>query len=248
MISGNAGTVVVLQDLEAVSREAAECFIRNSRESIASRGRFAAALSGGSTPRKLYTLLGSDEYRDRVEWKKTHLFWADERIVPPDHPDSNYRLAYETFIASAPLPPGNIHRIRGEADAETAAREYEQDIRGFFGEEGLPAFDLIMLGIGADGHTASLFPGSDALDERERIAVPVFLGRNERDRVTLTLPVLNNARSALILAAGAEKADVLRDILGGRAAVTYPAGQVRPARGNIRWLIDSAAASKLRSG
>jgi 6-phosphogluconolactonase len=241
------GSVVVLPDLETMSREAAGLFVQLSQASLASHDRFTAALSGGSTPRMFYALLGSDRYRAAVEWKKAHLFWADERIVPPDDPESNFRLAFETFISKVSLSPANIHRIKGEMDAGTAAREYEKEIQDVFGREGFPAFDLVVLGVGEDGHTASLFPGSSALEERKRFAVPVYLAKPKLDRVTLTLPVLNNALHVLVLASGRAKADVLQDILEQGNRKKYPAGLVEPVHGNIRWLIDREAAAKLRT-
>lgn len=247
-VSAPAGaSVVVASDLDALSREAAELFIRLSQASIAAHGRFTAALSGGSTPRMFYTLLGADNYRRAVEWDKVHLFWADERIVPPDHPKSSFKLAFETFISSVSLSAENIHRIRGEKDAETAAREYVKDIRDLFGTEGMPAFDLVILGVGEDGHTASLFPGSSALAEGNRLAVPVHRDRPDHDRVTLTLPVLNNALHVLFLASGKNKAYVLHDILEKGNRNKYPAGLVKPVHGNLRWLIDTEAASKLHT-
>ncbi len=247
VIAGNPGAVIALPDLEAVSREAAELFALLSQAAIASQGRFTVAIPGGSTPRMLYSLLASERYSGAVDWKKAHLFWTDERIVPPDHPESNFRLAFETFLSAVPLPAENIRRIKGEKDAETAAREYEQDMQAFFGREAIPAFDLVILGVGADGHTASLFPGPDALKETKRLAVPVFLEKPEHDRVTLTLPVLKNAHHVLFLASGGEKTDVLHEILEGGNRKQYPAGLVRPGHGSVRWLLDKKAASKIHT-
>jgi 6-phosphogluconolactonase len=247
-VSGETpGTVVVLPDLDALSHEAAQIFVLLSQASIAARGKFAVALSGGSTPRALYSLLAQERYSGAVEWNKVHLFWADERCVPPDHPASNFKLASETFISSVTLPSENSHRIKGEKEAAVAAGEYEQDIRAFFAGEGVPAFDLVILGVGEDGHTASLFPGSSALTETKRFAVPVLRKRPGPDRVTLTLPSLNNALHVLFLAAGKTKAAVLREIIDEGNRMGHPAGLLRPARGSVRWLLDRDAASQLHT-
>lgn len=247
MSGGKPGTVVVLPDLDAMSREAAGLFVLLSQAAIAAHGRFAVALSGGSTPRAFYSLLAQERYSGPVEWNKVHLFWADERCVPPDHPASNFKLASETFISSRMLPPENIHRIRGEKDAAAAAGEYEQDLRTFFAGEGVPAFDLVILGVGEDGHTASLFPGAAAVKEMKRMAVPVPRKRPEPDRVTLTLPLLSSALHVLFLANGKTKAAVLREIIDEGNRTGHPAGLVRPSRGSVRWLLDRDAASQLHT-
>ncbi|MFN3480601.1 MAG: 6-phosphogluconolactonase, partial [Thermodesulfovibrionales bacterium] len=165
--------VRVLQDLEAISREAATIFTAISRNCIASKGSLVIALSGGSTPRRFYTLLSSDSYINKIDWGCVHIFWADERCVPKEHEDSNFRFAYESFISKVPLPTNNIHRIKSEKKPEVAAMEYENEIRDFFGKTELPVFDLIILGVGEDGHTASLFSDSIALKETNRLAVSV---------------------------------------------------------------------------
>ncbi len=237
-------SVVVLPDIDALSGESADLFALLARTSIAAHGRFTAALSGGRTPRRFYELLGSDRIGGSITWDRVHLFWADERIVPPDHPDSNFRLALESFLCSVNLSSENIHRIKGEKDAETAANEYDRELRAFFGTP-LPAFDLVVLGVGEDGHTASLFPGSGALRERNRTAVPLHREDPDHDRVTLTLPVLNNAHHVLFLASGAAKAGVLHEIIDEQNRKGHPAGMVCPRSGEVRWLIDAAAAAKL---
>ena len=247
VIEKSNGTIEVLSDLEALSLHAASIFVSASKNSIAAKKRFAVAISGGSTPRRLYTLLGSDAYRHRVDWQTVHFFWADERCVPKEDEASNFRTAFDTFLSKIALPDKNIHRIKGEEAPDKAARDYEEEIRRFFGESERPRFDLIILGMGEDGHTASLFPGSKSLEETVRLAIPVYLGEPSKNRITLTLPVLNNAVQILFLVAGPSKAGVLSEILGdGEKRKWFPAGLVRPAHGNMTWLIDQEAARKLR--
>jgi 6-phosphogluconolactonase len=234
---------LVVPSREALGRRGAELFAESSRHAIAERGVFRAALSGGSTPRRLYELLGSEEYIGRVDWNKVELFWGDERCVPPQDEQSNFRMADAALLHKIPAA---VHRISGELSPEAAARQYEDDMHHAFGLKSsgeLPRFDLVLLGMGEDGHTASLFPGSEALDERARLAVPVT-GR-EQARVTLTLPVLNNAIRTLFLVTGEAKAAVVRDILEGDNPRGYPAGMVSPHDGEVTWLLDRAAASML---
>jgi len=238
--------VEVLPDLEALSHRAAAIFVNTSRISIATKKRFAAAISGGSTPRRLYTLLGSETYRDQVDWQRAHFFWADERCVPKEDEASNFRTAFDTLLSRVALPEKNIHRIKGEEAPDKAAMDYEEEIRRFFGESERPGFDLVILGVGEDGHTASLFPGSKLLEETVRSVLPVYLEEPSKNRITLTLPVLNNADQILFLVAGSSKAAVLSEILGnGGGKKGSPAGLVRPVHGTITWLIDQEAAVKL---
>lgn len=234
--------VTILPDIDAISHEAAGIFIYLSKECIASRGRFAVALSGGSTPKKLYALLASDRYRDNAEWGKIHFFWVDERCVPKESESSNFRVAFDHLISRIAIPDGNIHRMKGEYGPEKAAQDYEDELKNFFGA-GLPVFDLILLGMGEDGHTASLFPGSKSLDEKERLVIPVYT--EKMNRVTLTLPVLNNARHILFLVSGQSKMLVLNDILAdNEKRKNCPAGLIYPVHGDLMWLIDEAAAGK----
>jgi 6-phosphogluconolactonase len=247
VIEKSNGKIEVLSDLEALSLRAASIFVSASRNSIATKRRFAVAISGGSTPRRLYTLLGSETYRDQVDWQHVHFFWADERCVPKEDEASNFRTAFDTFLSKIALPDKNIHRIKGEEAPDKAARDYEEEIRRFFGESEWPGFDLIILGVGEDGHTASLFPGSKSLEETVRLAIPVYLGEPSKNRITLTLPVLNNAVQILFLVAGPSKAGVLSEILGDREKRKwFPAGLVRPAHGEVTWLVDHDAAGKLK--
>jgi len=246
VIEKSNSQIIVLSDLEAMSHKAAELFIDISRNCIRSRDKFSVAISGGLTPRKLYTLLGSKYYCEQVDWQHIHLFWVDERCVSKEHEESNFRMTFDTLLSKVPIPEGNIHRMKGEEAPNKAAREYEEDLRRFFGMSGLPIFDLILLGMGEDGHTASLFPGSKSLGETARLAVPVYLGKQHRNRVTLTLPVLNNAARIIFLAAGRSKATVLAEILGdGEKKRRFPAGKINPIHGNVTWLIDQEAAGKL---
>ena len=237
--------VRVFQDLEELSRVAAELFFALSKKSIATRGRFVVALSGGSTPHRLYSLLGSPWYRNNIDWSRVYLFWTDERCVPNDHPESNYRLAHDAFLSRVPLPAQNIHRIRGEDEPRKAAEAYEDELQNFFSGVGAIVFDLIILGVGEDGHTASLFPGSPALDERMRPAVPIYLEEPKINRVTLTLPVLNHAAQVLFLASGRAKAGTVHEIVEDGNPKQYPAGLVQPLQSSAMWLIDREASSAL---
>jgi 6-phosphogluconolactonase len=237
----------VFPDLEALSRAAATSFVDTSRKSITSKGTFTVALSGGSTPRSLYLLLSSDHYTRAIDWQHVHVFWADERCVPPDREQSNFKLAFDAFLSKVPIPRGNVHRIKGEESPEQGAKEYNAALSEFFGQSVLPAFDLILLGLGEDGHTASLFPGSPALAEQEHLAVAIRKQPPELDRISLTLPVLNNALRIIFLVSGKAKAPIVQEILENpEAKRKYPAGLVRPATDGLFWLVDKAAAALLR--
>ena len=247
--------IAVLEDPKALAEEAAGRFADLAEEAVASRGRFSVAPSGGSTPGALYRLLAGSPYRDQIPWEQVHLFWADERCVPPDDPGSNFRLANETLIAHVPLLPDHVHRVLGELESKAAARAYDLELQDFFcGPR--TRFDLVLLGMGLDGHTASLFPGSAALQERQRLAVAVEAEYKDRPaaRVTLTLPALNTARQVLFMVAGSTKAGVVQTVLQGPALdgsdpvgadELLPAQQVRPVAGRLTWLIDAAAAGEL---
>lgn len=236
--------VRVFQDLDALSRAAAELFTTRAKRCVASQGRFAVALSGGTTPRGLYALLGSTPFRETIAWEHAHVFWADERCVPRDHPESNFKLAVDEFLSKIIIPKENLHRIKGEEGPRRAAQDYEEELRSFFGPV-FPVFDLIILGAGEDGHTASLFPGSTSLHERARLALPVHLEPPKLGRVTLTLPVLDHAAEVLFLASGRAKAGVVHAILEKGNPMHYPAGLVRPVRGSITWFVDRQAAGLL---
>ena len=247
-------TIQILPDINTLSRHAASIFLNLSKTSIASQGKFTVAISGGSTPRRLYSLLASEQYRDKVMWNRVHFFWTDERCVPKDSEESNFKTAFDALFSKIPLPAQNIHRIKGELPPEKAAEDYANDIRKFFGKSEV-IFNLVILGIGEDGHTASLFPGSKALEETKRLAVPVYpvrnnfsngvnMKKNKINRVTLTLPVLNNAAQTLFLAAGRSKADIILKVLGNRDK-SYPAGLINPVHGTVQWLLDKDVAGKI---
>jgi 6-phosphogluconolactonase len=244
-VIGTPPQIRVFRDLEALSLAAAELVSLIAEGSVERKGRFSVALSGGTTPRRLYSLLGAAPFRERIIWKKVHLFWADERCVPAHHTESNYRLVADTLLRRVDVPKGQVHRIRGEAEPERAAREYEEDIRRFFGPEPVPVFDLVLLGAGEDGHTASLLPGSPALRETKRLVVPVHREPPSPSRVTLTLPVLNHASHVLFLASGHAKAAVVHEIVEDGNPKQYPAGLVRPVNGTVTWMIDREAAGLL---
>jgi len=239
--------VQILPDLEAISHQAVSLFIKISKTSFGERDRFVVALSGGTTPRRFYSLIGSPLYREEVDWSRVHLFWVDERCVPEEDEASNFKLVFDTLLSVVPIPRENIHPMRAGEGPDQGAGEYEKEMKKFFGESGSPVFDLVLLGVGEDGHTASLFPGSDLIQERSRLVAPVYLGEPKKDRITLTLPVLNQARHILFLVAGHSKAEVVRAILGKEGHQEgYPAGLVHPVRGQVTWLIDEEAASKMK--
>jgi len=240
--------VYVFTDLTNASHSLAEKIVEEAGEAIEKRGRFALALSGGKTPSFLYHLLAS-EYSARIDWPAIHLFWGDERCVPQNHPDSNFAMAYETMISKVPLPPQNIHRVTSEIQTpERAAESNEKVLREFFNDsdkETSPTFDVILLGVGEDGHTASLFPGSPALEEKSRwvVAVDAPPSYSPKKRITLTLPVINKSISVFFLVSGSEKRTVLKSILEepGRH---FPAAMVQ-ARRKIIWYVDEGVFSDI---
>jgi len=240
----------IYADAGELFKAAAGEFLRLAEEAVRSKGLFTVCLSGGSTPRRLYSLLGDEpEWKHRIPWGAAHFFWSDERRVPPDEPESNFRMAWETMLSKVPVPAANIHRIPGELpDADRAAHEYDGMLRGFFklGEERLPRFDLALLGMGADGHTASLFPESAALHEERRMVVSNWIERLATERITMTAPVLNNASHVIFLVLGEEKAPALKAVLQGpRQPDRLPAQVIQPADGSLLWLVDRHAAHLL---
>ena len=240
--------VVVVSNAAALAEQAASRFVEAATKALADVGTFRVALSGGTTPQGLYARLAAEPFRSRVDWARIQVFWGDERCVPPDHPDSNYRLAHELLLSRVPVRPENVYRVRGEAtDPDLTAAEYAGELQTAFGlKRGeLPRFDLILLGMGADGHTASLFPHSPALREVTRLAVAVYVDAVKGYRITLTLPVLNSAAAILFLASGSNKAERLRAVLGGKPSHAAPASMVRPERGTLHWVVDRAAATGL---
>ena len=236
----------ILDNWEDLFQAAAVEFAARASEAVRTRGRFTIALSGGSTPKGLYTLLGNDVVPS-IPWGRICFFWGDERHVPPDHPDSNYRMAYEAMLVKVPVSLQNVFRIHAELkDADAVAVAYEQDLKAFFnlrpGE--FPRFDLTLLGLGPDGHTASLFPGTTALHEKERLFVANWVDKFKAYRFTLTLPVLNQSACVMFLVSGQEKSEILREVLENPSA-DLPAQKVRPADGRLLWLVDRAAAGAL---
>ena len=236
--------IQIYPDLEAISRKAVDIFLEMSGKSIAVKGRFAVALSGGNTPKRFYALLGSEPYIRSIDWRHIHFFWADERCVPPEHADSNYRLAFDAFLSKVPLPEENIHRIKGEGQPDREARDYEHDIRRFFGASVLPVFDLIMLGIGEDGHTASLFPGSKILNEENRLVEFVHNKAKNHPRITLTLRVLTHAENIIVLVSGKNKASIVQKVIRKKDN-SLPASLLMKGKGNLLFLLDNDAAKLL---
>lgn len=239
----NERAVRILPNAENLAQAGLEQVVQAAKTAVAARGHFYFALSGGSTPRLLYERLASETAFERDWWRHTHIFWGDERCLPPTHPDSNYHMARAALLDHVPIPPENIHRMAGEREPEQAAANYEVELERVFG--GPPRFDLILLGMGRDGHTASLFPHTPALRERTRRAVANFYAPVEPPwRITLTLPVIN-AAGVIFLVSGADKAETLRQVLEGEYKPDdLPAQLVRPAGGSL-WLVDTAAARLL---
>jgi 6-phosphogluconolactonase len=259
---GNGGWVVdamtrtdpeVLQSKDAnrLAQAAADLFVDIGSRAIAARGRFSVVLSGGSTPKHLYNLLASQAYRHTVDWDNVYIFWGDERCVPPDHPDSNFRMARQALLDHVPIPEVNIFRIHVELDPLHAASEYERRLHRFFAQgdtekEGSLSFDLVYLGMGDDGHTASLFPGVDALHELESWVAAYFVEKLGAWRITLTPVVINAAENVVFLVSGSKKAERLQQVLyGSYQPGTLPAQIVQPSGGNLIWLVDEAAAALL---
>ena len=240
-------TLTTPQELFAA---AAEEVVRAANEAVTQRGRFTIALSGGSTPKNLYNLLATNA-RNALPWDRMFFFFGDERHVPPTDPDSNYRMANEAMLSKIPVAAANVFRLRTEnPDAEAVALDYEQTLRKFFTLDAgqFPRFDLILLGMGPDGHTASLFPGTAALQEKSRLVVANWVEKLKTSRLSFTLPVLNSAACVTFLVSGMDKAPALHAVLEGDAAgEQYPAKLVRPTNGKLIWLIDRAAASELKS-
>jgi 6-phosphogluconolactonase len=240
----------IFPDAEAVSRGASEEFVRCAREAVAARGRFIVTLSGGSTPKRMFEMLAEPPSREQVEWSKVHIFWGDERSVPPDNRDSNYRMAHEAMLTRLPIPVAQIYRIEAErSDRDAAARDYQVRIAKTFGVDPAgepPAFDLVLLGMGPDGHTASLFPQTTALSETKRWVVVNFVPKFNTDRVTLTTPILNKARQVLFLVAGADKTQPLAEVIEGPPDPTrLPSQLIKPSPGELVWFVDRLAAAKL---
>lgn len=243
----------ILPDANAVAQTAADEFVKLAREAIQRKGTFMVALSGGSTPKALYSLLAErtqNHIGPEVPWAQIHLFWGDERHVSPDHADSNYRMAYEAMISKVPIPAQSVHRVHAEnKDAAAAAAEYDETLVKVFNlsDKQLPRFDLILLGMGPDGHTASLFPGSSGVQELSKRVVANWVQKFNSFRITFTRPVLNNGAEVLLLVSGADKAPALSEVMGAGDPNTYPVKYVQPTGGKLIWLLDKAAAGRLDS-
>jgi 6-phosphogluconolactonase len=236
----------IFQDLEELSRAAAELFIVQAAQSTAERNRFLVALNGGGTPNRLFQLLAT-EYREQVDWTKVHVFWGDERCVPPDDLGSSYRQARDVLLNHVPIPEANIHRVKGELAPALAAEEYSSVLQEFASPPlHWPRFDLVFLGMGEDGHTASLFPGSPVDVFQPTMPVTAQYQDRPANRVTLTPVVLNNAHTIAFMATGEKKAQTLAEVLSDRYnPELYPAQRIRTEDGRVIWLVDEAAASKL---
>jgi 6-phosphogluconolactonase len=234
---------------EELALTAAEYVIDIGQAAIESGGRFSIVLAGGSTPRPVYQLLASEAFNSRLDWNKVHVFWGDERPVPPDHPDSNFGMAEETLLSNVSIPASNIYRMKGEVPPQDAAREYEKELRRFFSDQPWPQFNLILLGMGDDGHTASLFPNTAALHETERWVAANPVEKLSTTRITLTVPAINTARHVLFLVKGENKAEPLKAVLEGPQLLEkLPSQRIQPAQGKLVWMVDKSAASQLEAG
>jgi 6-phosphogluconolactonase len=241
--------IIKLESVEHVSQVAAEEFLRLSTDGAKRAGVFRVALSGGSTPKKLYSKLANEsKYSQLIPWSSIHFFWGDERTVPPDHPDSNYRMAWESMLKQVPVNESQIHRIKAEEpDFDLAAAKYETEIRNqlYVAAPAVPEFDLILLGMGPDAHTASLFPGTKALHEQKRLVVENYVEKLNTHRISITFPLINRAKCVIFLLCGKDKAEALKAVLEGpENPELYPAQLVRP-EGRLLWLIDHAAGELL---
>ena len=243
----------VAENAKELSRLAAEEFVRLAVKAVSESGMFTVSLAGGSTPRSLYSLLSNSDkpFRTQLSWDRIFFFWGDERHVPPDHPDSNYRMAHEALLSRVPIPAENIYRIKSElAEAAKAADEYEETLRKFFKLSAgqLPRFNLVLLGLGQDAHTASIFPGSQVINEKRRLVVAPWIEKLKSSRITLTPPVLNMAEAVVFLVSGFEKAQALQNVLEGDYQPEHlPAQLIRANESMVLWLVDQEAASMLRS-
>lgn len=241
--------ITIYDDIDTLSHAAARFVVRVAQESIAINRRFTIALSGGSTPKKLYALLAEEPYRSQIDWARVDIFWSDERCVPPDDAECNYYLAQQVLLSKIPIPAQQIHRMPAEQeDRNAASLAYTIEMKNVFGvgDDGIPAFDLIQLGMGPEGHTASLFPNQASLHEQQRLIMPVSVPKPPPPRLTFTPRLLNEARYVLFLVTGAEKAEAVQAVLeGDYKPDEYPAQLVHPPKGEVTWMLDKAAAARL---
>jgi len=245
--------ILILTDLAAIAKRAAREFLEAATSAVAQKHSFTVALAGGSTPKALYNLLATDPVlRAQLPWDKMHLYFGDERNVAPDHADSNFRMATEALLSKAPLKPDQVIRIKGEyKDTERAAQEYEQALRASFklAAGQFPRFDLVLLGMGNEGHTLSLFPGTKALHQQKRLAVRNWIGKLYTERITLTAPVVNQAALVIFMVTGADKALALKGVLEGPCEPEQlPSQMIEPRSGKLLWLVDTAAGGMLATG
>ena len=259
MLQKSHAQVRIYRDPEELALKAARRFARLADQYVIGCGRFAVTLSGGSTPKAMFEVLAAEPFLNTVPWSSIYFFWGDERCVPPDHPDSNYRMTWEALLSKVPVPPENIFRIPAELpDPGRAAEEYSATLTAFFLAgpgatrtgtaplSSVPRFDLVFLGMGPDGHTASLFPHTTALQAGERIAVANYVEKFKTHRITLTAATINNARNVTFLAAGEDKTETLKNVLeGSYQPDVYPSQLIRPRNGTLLWLVDEAAARLL---
>lgn len=230
-------------------RNSAEKIVSIADEAIQNNGHFNLVLSGGSTPKGVYSVLADAAFKKKIRWEKVHVFWGDERSVVSTHPDSNYRMAKETLLDASGIPRGNIHRMAGEEDPMLAAQQYEDDIKDFFkvDDGSFPPFDLILLGLGEDGHTASLFPDSEALTVRDRFVVDNYVKKLNTHRITFTFPLINRARNVLFLVSGSAKSKIVKQVLENTGPEKlFPSQMVQPTHGSLLWFLDKDAGTELK--
>ncbi len=242
-------SIEILPDGDALALRTADLFALAAQEAAAARGRFAVALCGGETPGAFYRLLARQQFSQKVPWRRVQLYWGDERCVPPDDPQSNYGMARDSFIKHVPIADANVHRMHGEDSPEEAAQAYDAELRGLAAQArphvDVPVFDLVLLGLGTDGHTASLFPHSDALAVEDRFSVATT-APDGSSRITVTAPVVNAARRVWFLVSGAKKAGMVAEVIEGlRVPMAVPAQGVAPVHGTLTWFLDEAAAAEL---
>lgn len=244
--TGTAGDVRIFENPEEVAHAAAEFFVSIAASAISARGLFTVALAGGATPQLTYQCLATDEFKNGIAWPKGHIFFGDERCVEPTDAQSNYRMADEALLSLLPIPSYNVHRISGEGDAVANASLYEDDLRTFFDLAPWPRFDLVFLGMGSDGHTASLFPGSRALNEQKAWVTANWVEKLSEYRITLTPPAINHAANIIFLVTGESKAERLSEVLGKvRDPQRLPSQLIQPVSGSLLWIVDKPAAQRL---
>ena len=241
-------SISIYADTETLSQDAAQYIVRIAQESIAAHRRFSIALSGGSTPKKLYGMLAEEPYRSQIDWAHVDIFWSDERCVPPDDAESNYHMAQEVLLSKIPIPANQVHRMPADqTDRDAASYAYTVEMQQVFGSDSVPSFDLIQLGMGPEGHTCSLFPHQASLHEQQRLVMPVVVPKPPPPRLTFTPRLMNAASHVLFLVTGAEKQDAVKAVLEGEYKPDeYPAQIVRPSKGEVTWMLDKAAAGKLQ--